>query len=672
MYSKIAGNYNSYRKTSAFMAVFLLLSCLVSFQLASFLSDRELSEQKIRVNTANRNMAMVLAENIEHAYQQADIILRFIKIEWENSGTISPNSQRFLDETRNVGLINRISVTDRSGNIVYSAIKLPRAVNIAQYEHFKTHRDEDLGKVGVDVAATTDTEGSPTLFISRRLNQENGVFAGIVSVGIRQDYLLKVFRDMDLGEENSLSLLHTNGNILARIPGTYDKEAFATVFKNHPSLPRVESGIAMGEYEVPGADGISRFGSFRQLSGYPVIALATTKQEAAFRDVIYRQHLYHNVAMLFSFIIIVAVLLIWLQLRKQYKTEMNLLNREKQLTYISYHDALTGIFNRAYFYEKSREANPKMAVIMTDLDGLKVINDTFGHEIGDKALQAMARIIAGCIPPDAFVARVGGDEFAVLLLATTKEAVKDVCSAIRENINRYNRGKVIPLHLSLGYALVEEKEMTSEELLATADKWMYREKSRQSGTKRSQFYNTLKEMLIARDYITEGHADRVKTTTISLAKAAGIPSIQIPDIELFAYFHDLGKVGVSDVILNKCAPLTESERREMQQHSEIGHRIALAMDDLATISDWILKHHERWDGKGYPYGIAKNDIPIQCRILAITDAYDAMISDRPYRKAISSSSALEELLRNAGTQFDPDLVEKFVKIMMRQLADSKN
>ena len=608
-------------------------------------------------------MAMGLADSVSHILKQANIILYSLKIEWESSGTVSIIQQEFLREMLRTGMVDQVAVADVKGNITYSIAPVDANINIANREPFLAHRDRETGEVYIYVTMTSDALGNtPALFVSRRLNDRNGEFAGIVSVGIRQANLLGAFQEMDFGADNSLSLLHMNGMILARIPGEYDREAFATVFRNHPSLPRVRSGEMSGAYQVPGADGIPRLGYYRRLSDFPIIALATTKQAPLLQDADSRQTLYRNTATAFSFIIALAAFLLWLQLRKQYRTELVLRSREKELTFSSFHDALTGIYNRAFFYEKAREAGFQAAVIMADLDGLKVINDTFGHKVGDSALVEAARLLGTCIPADAVVARVGGDEFAVLLPKRTREETEAVCSGIKQAVDAYNTGNVIPIQLSLGFAVAESNGTSPEELVVTADKWMYREKLRQAGTHRSQFINTLKEMLVARDYVTEGHVARVAKSTLALAKAAGLPMMQMADMELFAYFHDIGKVGVSDAILNKCGPLSSAERTEMQLHSEIGHRIASATDDLSGIADWILQHHERWDGQGYPWGAAGEQIPIQCRILAITDAYDAMTSNRPYRQAMSGAEALAELQRNAGTQFDPELVKIFATL----------
>jgi len=186
---------------------------------------------------------------------------------------------------------------------------------------------------------------------------------------------------------------------------------------------------------------------------------------------------------------------------------------------------------------------------------------------------------------------------------------------------------------------------------------MYREKLHRSQSARSAIVQTLMKALEARDHITEGHADRLQNLVVNLAMAIELPEHRINDLRLLAQFHDIGKVGIPDRILLKPGPLTTEEANEMWRHCEIGYRIAMSSPDLIPIADWILKHHEWWNGKGYPLGLKGEEIPLECRILPIVDAYDAMTSDRPYRKAMSHEKAVRELRRCAETQFDPLLVD---------------
>lgn len=171
----------------------------------------------------------------------------------------------------------------------------------------------------------------------------------------------------------------------------------------------------------------------------------------------------------------------------------------------------------------------------------------------------------------------------------------------------------------------------------------------------------LREALKYKDFGTEGHSNRLLTIAFNLGKILGLDTKDLNDLCLFAYFHDLGKVLISDEILFKEGPLTEEEWVIMKQHSEIGARIASSVAELRHIPDAIIRHHERWDGKGYPDGITGEDIPLFCRIVAIADAFDAMTNDRPYRRALSYEEALGELQQNAGTQFDSELIDRFGK-----------
>ena len=188
---------------------------------------------------------------------------------------------------------------------------------------------------------------------------------------------------------------------------------------------------------------------------------------------------------------------------------------------------------------------------------------------------------------------------------------------------------------------------------------MYRKKLYRTQSKRSTIVRTLLKTLKERDIINEEHVNRLETLLARMAGVTGLPESTISDLRLLAKFHDIGKIGISDVILLKEGPLTSEEWAGLKRHCEIGYRIALSASDLIPIADWILKHHEWWNGQGYPLGLKGEDIPRECRILAIADAYDSLTSGRPYRRAYSHAEAIVELRSHSGTQFDPGLLETF-------------
>lgn len=341
---------------------------------------------------------------------------------------------------------------------------------------------------------------------------------------------------------------------------------------------------------------------------------------------------------------------------------------EEKLVEISIHDSLTGLYNRYYFENEilrlQKEEMMSFCVAMFDLDGLKLINDTMGHAVGDQYLMAAAKIIRNAFPSDSIISRIGGDEFCVIALNKKNEEIQESIKRFNEGFQGFNQeSHVIQMSISFGYVFAEQKDINIYEMLREADNRMYRVKLHRRRSMKSEVVQAMKKMLEARDFITEGHATRMEELAVSLSLAIGIPEKDIDDIRLLAQFHDIGKVGIPDYILTKPSKLSHEEFEVMKRHTEIGHRIAESSVDLLPIADFILKHHEYWNGKGYPFGLKGTDIPVECRVLAIVDAYDAMTNDRPYRKALSKEAALEELKRCSGTQFDPMLVEKFVDMM---------
>ncbi len=345
---------------------------------------------------------------------------------------------------------------------------------------------------------------------------------------------------------------------------------------------------------------------------------------------------------------------------------------ERQLKYLSMHDSLTGLYNRAYFDEEMRRLeagrNRPFGIIVCDIDGLKLVNDTLGHQSGDHLLVAASNVIRESFRGGDVIARIGGDEFSILLPNSDRTAVDCACSRLLAAVDRYNEENPgLPLSISIGCVSSGDGTASVAELFKEADDNMYREKLHRSQSARSAIVQALMRALEARDFIAGGHVERLQHLVTVLGGRLGLPEQAVAELRLLARFHDIGKVGVSDRILLKPGRLTPGEAAEMRRHCEIGHRIAREIPGMAHIADWILKHHEWWNGGGYPAGIKGEDIPLECRILAIADAYDAMTTDRPYRKAMSHEKAVAEIIRCAGTQFDPGLAPVFVEAMEKEM-----
>ncbi|MCR4419300.1 MAG: diguanylate cyclase [Clostridia bacterium] len=340
----------------------------------------------------------------------------------------------------------------------------------------------------------------------------------------------------------------------------------------------------------------------------------------------------------------------------------------ERLEYISLHDQLTGLYNRAHFEEQlGRLARPEdfpVSVIMADVNGLKLVNDSLGHHRGDELLVACARILQHTLRRSDVVARVGGDEFVALLPNTDEATGAAIVRRLQAAIEEYNRRHTdLPLSVSFGLATAHTPGESLRQAYRQADDRMYREKLSQGTNARNQIVDALLAALAERDRFAEGHARRLAYWCRLLAERLGLPARQKDDLALLAQVHDIGKVGIPDTVLLKPGLLGEDEWKVIRQHPEKGYRIALATPELAGVADLILKHHERWDGSGYPLGLKEQEIPLECRLLAIVDAFDAMTSDRPYRKAKSVAEAVEEIRRCAGTQFDPDLAALFLEVL---------
>ena len=323
-------------------------------------------------------------------------------------------------------------------------------------------------------------------------------------------------------------------------------------------------------------------------------------------------------------------------------------------------DSLTGLRNRRTLVADlerrlQRGADTPACVLMLfDLDGFKGYNDSFGHLAGDALLQRLGRTLSDAVAPHGRAYRLGGDEFCVLADAAERTRVELACAlALSE------RGEGFEITASFGTALLPAEATNSTEALRIADQRMYAQKTGGRATAGRQSTDVLLRALAERHPDLGEHTDGVAALARDVARLLQLPAEEVEQICHAAELHDIGKVAIPDAILTKPGPLNDEEWAFMRRHTLIGERIVTAAPALAPVARLVRASHERWDGRGYPDGLAGEDIPLGARIVAVCDAFDAIVSDRAYRPRRTIAEALAELNRCTGTQFDPAIVAAF-------------
>jgi diguanylate cyclase (GGDEF)-like protein len=367
-------------------------------------------------------------------------------------------------------------------------------------------------------------------------------------------------------------------------------------------------------------------------------------------------------------------------------------HRELKAMRLALTDPLTGLGNHRNFYEQlerslveAESSGVHVALCLFDIDDFKEVNDAYGHPAGDELLVA----IGARLRQDGEAFRLGGDEFALLLVGPQEGEAVRIAEGVLERVGRVNAGPEIELRVSAGIAVYPAVGVERSELVRVADSALYLAKEHGKGRVRAyrpellepadlrrlaegpdraarlRAAASLAHAVDARDAYTGSHSYMVGELSARLARRLGLGWEQVELVGLAGSLHDLGKLAIPEEILRKPGPLNEAERLVLERHPQIGFRM---LDSLGVepVASWVLHHHERWDGDGYPERLGGERIPLGARILLVADAYDAMTTDRVYRSRLSHERAMAELERCAGTQFDPEVVTAFVEMMKEQ------
>ncbi len=342
---------------------------------------------------------------------------------------------------------------------------------------------------------------------------------------------------------------------------------------------------------------------------------------------------------------------------------------QKQIEYLSFYDRLTGLHNRAFFEEEILRIDSNrhlpITLFIADINGLKLVNDAFGHSEGDELLNRMAQILKMCCRREDIIARWGGDEFALLLLNTPGYKADELCRRISQLCRDKCKGP-IPLSLAMGHATKKKMEHNIRDVLREAEESMYRSKMMVSKKVRTEIIAQLLDTYYQKGYRTREQVKLLQGLAGHMASARGLTPPEILKLHQVVEYCDIGNIALEQNLFKKKDRLTSEEWKMIHRHPEIGYHIVQNTPETAEMAEPILAHHEWWDGSGYPRNLTGEDIPLYARIISIINAYDALTQKRPYRKTLRPEQAVKEIKRCAGTQFDPFLVEVLEEVMAQQ------
>jgi diguanylate cyclase (GGDEF)-like protein/PAS domain S-box-containing protein len=339
---------------------------------------------------------------------------------------------------------------------------------------------------------------------------------------------------------------------------------------------------------------------------------------------------------------------------------------EDKVRHMSYYDQLTNLYNRNYMEEEFKRLDTErqlpFSIIMADVNGLKLVNDTYGHLVGDQLLCKAAEIIRENSRSEDIVARWGGDEFVILLPLTSEDEANQIGKRIGKSCESVFV-EDFPVSIALGSATRKSISKTLTATLKEAEDKMYKNKLTDSRSTKSAVLGTLLKTLAAKSYETETHTHNMQETALNIGKKLGLPDSELNRLVLLITLHDIGKINIPEDLLTKDQTLTEQEWEVMKKHPETGYRIAMATEEFAHVAEDILSHHEKFDGSGYPRGLKGQDIPLLARITAVADAHEVMSNGRPYKKAMTPEAIIAEFNKCSGTHFDPELVSILLSIL---------